>query len=69
MTTEFSSIITCDECGDSQDFTLTGEYRGRGELVDLAERSGWDCDGQDLCANCVSVAEWQELSDEIDEET
>lgn len=55
---EYSATITCDECGDSQDYTLTGDSKASDELIMLAERSGWECDGEDLCANCVTAREW-----------
>ena len=62
---EFSAIITCDDCGDSQDFILTGESKGRDELIMRAERAGWTCDGEDLCANCAAIREWD--SDDLDD--
>jgi hypothetical protein len=60
MARDFSATIICDECGDSQEFILTGDRKGFDELLDLAERSGWECDADDLCANCVSCREFEE---------
>lgn len=60
MTQEFSAIIECDECGSSTEYLLSGFSNAREELIMLAERSGWECDGEDLCANCVTSREWDE---------
>ena len=60
---DFSATITCDRCGSSQTFDLVGINTIRTELIAAAERSAWECDGEDLCANCVSIGEWEAEDD------
>ncbi len=68
MTRDFTATITCDECGSSKEFDLTGFLTVETELIALAERSGWEVDAEDLCANCVSVREWEEDGDYTNDE-
>ena len=61
---EFNASITCDKCSISRDFTLTGFSKASDELIMLAERTGWDCDGEDLCAKCQAACEDDSESEE-----